>query len=90
MNDILENNLTIDLIPDGNYKLIAQAIGVDNLLKLSGILGGTTFYIPTKDKFLRVIRDEKIRREFNGYNVSELSKRYSITDKWVREIVKTK
>lgn len=90
MSDTLENSLTIDLIPDGIYRLIAQEIGVNNFLKLADILGGGSFYIPTRDKFTRVIRDEKIRQEFNGYNISELAKRYSITERWVRQILDMK
>lgn len=87
MSDTLESNLTLDLIPDGTYRLIAKEIGIDNFLKLTDVIGGGTFYIPTRDKFTRVIRDIKIRQEFDGYNIPELAKRYSITETWVRQIL---
>ncbi len=87
MNNALESKLTLEMIPEGTYKTIAQEIGVENFLKLADILGGATSYIPTKDKFLRIIRDEQIRKEFNGGNSLELAKKYSITERWVRQIV---
>lgn len=80
------NELTIEMIPNGIFKEIATEIGISNMIKLSEIVGGTTFYIPKADTFIRPIRDIKIKEEFNGYNYSELAIKYSLTDRRIRTI----
>ena len=83
MTDMVED-LTLDMIPSGLYKKIAKAIGVENLYRLSDAVGGGTIYIPKPDSIIRPVRDARIREEFNGYNHSELAKKYNVTDRWVR------
>ena len=85
----LENwtdELTVSMIPEGMLQDIAKTIGVDNLLKLSALLGGTTFYLAQKNKILRPLRDHKILEEYNGYNTMELSKKYNVTPRWVKQL----
>ena len=44
--DELVKDLTLDMISEGLYRMIAEAIGTDNFYKLAEIVGGTTIYIP--------------------------------------------
>lgn len=69
------------------YRMVAQAIGVDNAVQLSGILGGTYYYFPKLDKLLATIRDKKIKEEFTGLNHKELAVKYGLSEIWVRQIV---
>jgi Mor family transcriptional regulator len=78
--------LKAEMIPDGYNRQIAEEIGVENLLKLTQSFGGNTVYIPKTDSLVRPIRDIKIREEFNGHNYLQLSIKYNITERWVREI----
>ena len=83
-----EDELTLDMIPNGIYRKIAEDIGVDNILKLSKLIGGTRFYFPKEESFLRPIRNLQIQREFTGYNQVVLAQKYNMSEEWVRQICK--
>ena len=82
----LEDKLTITMIPEGIYREIAEAIGLDNFVRLTRIIGGSTCYFPKTESLLKPVRDEAIREEFNGYNHAELANKYGVTPRWVRYI----
>jgi Mor family transcriptional regulator len=82
--DKLLNDLTIEMIPEGLYRQIAELIGIENLARLAELIGGTTFYLPKLESFMKPARDAHIKAEYNGYNHVELAKRYGVTDRWVR------
>lgn len=84
--DELMRELTLDMLPDGIYKEIAEAIGVENFYKLTKVVGGATIYLPKPDSVLRPVRDARIKAEFNGYNHPELAKKYGVTERWVRQL----
>ncbi|MDR2024040.1 MAG: hypothetical protein LBQ71_12555 [Hungatella sp.] len=85
MNDLI-SDLTPEMLPEGLFREMAEQIGVDNLIKLSKLVGGTTFYMPKTESILKPARDAKIRAEFNGYNHVQLAKKYDVTERWVRAI----
>ncbi len=92
MNEWIEtiiSEITIEDLPE-SYREVALAIGVENAVKLSSVVGGLGYYFPQLEGILRKKRDECIRREFNGTNHRELAKRYNLTERWVREIVEEK
>ena len=70
--DELVKDLTLDMISEGLYRMIAEAIGTDNFYKLAEIVGGTTIYIPKPESLTRPVRDARIKKEFTGYNHQEL------------------
>ncbi|MDL2288287.1 hypothetical protein LJC32_02780 [Oscillospiraceae bacterium OttesenSCG-928-F05] len=86
MEDSLVDELTLEQIPEGMYRSIAEAIGVTNLYKLSTIVGGATVYIPKSESLLRPPRDARIKKEFNGSNHIELASKYNVTERWVRTL----
>jgi len=82
--------LTLDDLNDKNREL-AGANGMDAFRKLLLWGDGTgATYIPKIDRVVIPVRDELIRREFNGYNVYELAKRWDRTDSTIRRIVREK
>lgn len=85
MNE-LSKGLKAEMLPEGLYRDIAEAIGPENFVKLAEIIGGATVYIPKADSLVRPVRDARIKDEFNGYNHLELAKRYNVTERWVRQI----
>lgn len=85
--DAWKSELTPSMLADELYREIAEEIGVENILKLSKIIGGTTFYLPREDRLLLPLRDKKILEEYNGYNTLELAKKYEVSQRWVRQIV---
>ena len=84
--DDFAKELTLDMIPEGLYLKIATAIGVDGFYKLTEAIGGATVYIPKPDALLRPVRDEHIKKEFNGWNHIELARKYDVTERWVRHL----
>ena len=52
--------------------------------------GPVTCTSPKPRNLIRPVRDELIRREYNGKNVIALARKYSLTDRSIREIVKDK
>ena len=41
MEDLVKE-LTIDMVPDGDNRIIAETIGVENYYKLCSVVGGST------------------------------------------------
>lgn len=69
---------------------VADLIGFDNYAKLIDVYAADTIYIPKKDSFERIVRNQKIIEEFNGYNFAALAKRYNLTSVTIRRIVEDK
>lgn len=85
--DELARELTLEMLASSElYYQIAEAIGTENFYKLAGVVGGTTIYIPKQEGLLRPVRAARIKAEFNGYNHSELAKKYNVTERWVRTL----
>jgi len=82
----LANEIKSEELPEP-YRTISENIGVINTLKLARLYQGTGVYLPKLDNSLRRIRDDKIRKEFNGGNYKELAHKFKLTESWVREII---
>lgn len=84
--DELAKELTPEMLPDGLYRRIAAAIGIENLIRLANAVGGATVYIQKPEALLRPVRDAHIKAEFNGWNHIELARKYDVTERWVRQL----
>lgn len=62
--DELVKDLTLDMLPEGIYKDIADAIGIENFYALTKVVGGATIYLPKPESVTRPVRDTRIREEF--------------------------
>ena len=78
MEDLVKE-LTIDMVPDGDNRIIAET-------KLCSVVGGSTIYLQKPESVLRPVRDAHIKAEFNGYNHPELARKYGVTERWVRQL----
>ena len=85
MNE-LSKDLTLEMLSSELYTQIAEAIGIDKFYKLAEAVGGATVYIPKPESLVRPVRDTRLKAEFNGYNHSELAKKYNVTERWVRQL----
>ncbi|MBB6214068.1 hypothetical protein HNQ80_000137 [Anaerosolibacter carboniphilus] len=85
----LKQKLTPDLIPYP-YNEWAEIIGSENLYELAQELGGATVYIPKPEILIREVRNKSIQEEFTGFNYGELSKKYRLSERWIREICDNK
>ena len=84
--DELIKYMTLEMLPDGLYRQIAEEIGIENFYRLTKLVGGESIYIIKPDSFVRPDRDIRIKAEFNGYNHTELAKKYGVTERWVRQL----
>lgn len=79
------DGLTIEMIPE-QYRPLAELIGVQPLLALAAQYGGAKLYIPKVDALVRIARDERIKKEYNGYNVRKLAQKYDLSENWILSI----
>lgn len=84
--DDLVREVTVEMLKEGTWRQIAEAIGVEGFYKLAKIVGGETVYIPKTEAIIRPVRDAHIKFEFNGFNHTMLAKKYNVTERWVREL----
>lgn len=83
MND---NFIEIKDIPM-QFQDLAEEIGVNNFVKVCRLLGGTLTYIPSLKTIEKNSRNKAIIDEFNGWNYKELSRKYRISEPYVRRII---
>lgn len=78
--------LNPEVLPEP-YRKLTSFIGLEHTMKLAEGFKGTTLYFAKLDSTLKLIRDKKIREEFNGGNHKELAVKYGLTEAWVRKIL---
>lgn len=71
----------------GDQRELAELIGLETYLKLVEFLGGCTIYIAKADKIESIMRNRKIKDEFNGSNYQELALKYNLSERRVRDII---
>lgn len=69
------------------YKSYIDVLGLDKFQKLIEKYGGRKIYIPKPGILERIVTDYKIRSEYNGKNISELSRRYDLTRRTIYKIL---
>jgi Mor family transcriptional regulator len=68
-----------------DFDLLKELIGEEVLYKVIKTLGGSTIYIPKRD---RVAHHNSIKQEFcNGASYHELAIQYGYTKSYIRKIV---
>ncbi len=87
--DLTAQNITIDDL-QGDQKEIAEAVGLEIYLILVDAFGGGQIYIAKRDKLTAIARNNAIEKEFNGFNFSELAKKYNLSERMIRRIIEEK
>lgn len=82
------DDMPINLLPE-IYQDLAETVGLDAALALGREFGGMNIYLPKVESALRSWRDINIRREFTGANVSQLARKYHLTQARVRQILES-
>ena len=65
-------------------------IGLEATLKLLFAYEGQPVYVPKLEQTFIKLRDERIRREFNGANHAALAKRYGLSVRHIYEIARNR
>lgn len=87
VNDKLLKQVDVSDIAE-TYQPVVSLIGLDNFLKLCRYAMGDELYFPIQESVLRNTRNRLIIQEYNGCNISELSRKYDLTPSCIRNIVK--
>lgn len=86
MQDNKVNIYNAELEPKLNFLL--ALLGECNFLTLCSEFGGSSLYIPKYDTIVRQIRNKNIIEEFkNGVSLSQLRKKYNLSETSLRKII---
>lgn len=69
-------------------QVIANLIGLENLLKLSHYANGSQIYVPIPETILRKARNREIKNQYNGCNKKEIAQKWNITENQVDKILR--
>ena len=72
------------------HREYAKIIGLDNLLKLSDAFGGTRIYVPKRKELEKNKIYNMIYEEFDGGNITELTRKYDVCEATVYKIIADK
>lgn len=67
---------------------LCDIVGMERFLKIIDTAGGEFLYLPKRQTLEQPLRRAAICREFNGGNFKQLARKYGITERRVRTIVK--
>lgn len=81
------DHLAIEDISE-EYQPLAALLSIPAFLALAEQYGGYQLYIPKLKGILKNNRDEAIRAEFTGFNYKELARKYGLSPRYIRQIVK--
>ncbi len=68
------------------HKEYAELIGIENLIQLSRVFGGTSIYIPKEEELLKGLKYDKIAKEFTEKNAKELARKYHLSERTIYRI----
>ncbi|RJX29186.1 MAG: hypothetical protein C4525_14915 [Desulfarculus sp.] len=69
------------------YQEMSEVIGLEPTMQLAQVFSGNSVYFPKLERSLLSVRNQMIRREFNGANVRALARRWGLSSRHVRHIV---
>ena len=72
-----------------NLQRYAKIIGAKAAIRLAEAEGGLPLYIPKADEITALVRNRRIRAEFDGFNQTALARKYKLSVRWIYEIVNT-
>lgn len=69
---------------------VANIIGIEKFVEISFLIGGSAIYFPKRMALLKEPIKRKICSEFNGFNITELTKKYNVSSSLVYDYIKRK
>lgn len=80
------NEIQTETLPEV-YQEMAGVIGVQSTVYLAQVYAGTSVYFPKLERALIAVRNQVIRREFDGANLKALARRWNLSVRHLRAIV---
>jgi Mor family transcriptional regulator len=81
-----DSKIPVDMLPEV-YQDIVRTVGLDAALELGREFGGMSIYLPKMESALRSWRNQNIRAEFTGANITQIARKYRLTGARVRQIL---
>ena len=72
---------------NGIYREIAEIFGVEMASEFYQNFSGLQLTFPTRFVSKEFVL-KRLRTEYNGHNMRDLSRRYGYTERWLRELLK--
>lgn len=79
--------LTPRQVPEDLFWLY-ELVGMDCFLKIIDTAGGEFLYFPKRATLERELRQQAILQEYDGTNLRQLSRKYGLTDRHIRTILR--
>lgn len=70
------------------YQEISDLIGLESTLKLAAVFAGGSVYLPKLERCLLGLRNKIIQEEFDGCNTRALARRWGMSQRHIRYIVR--
>lgn len=83
----MQFHLTQEQVPP-EIQWLSELVGMEHFLQILDTAGGECIYFPKRETLERPLRHQAILREYNGTNLRQLSRKYGVTDRCIRNILK--
>ncbi len=80
-------NLTPQHMPE-ELSWLCEIITMEQMLRIIDTAGGEMVYIPKRCTLEQPLRRDAICREFDGYNHRQLARKYGLTERRIRGILR--
>lgn len=83
----MQFHLTPEQVPE-ETRWLCDIVGMEQFLEIIDMAGGQFIYLPKRATLEKPLRHAAIRQEFNGENLRQLSRKYGVTERHIRTILK--
>ena len=80
-------NLTPQHLPE-ELVWLCDILSMEQMLRIIDTAGGEVLYIPKRHTLEQPLRRDAICREFDGYNFRQLGRKYGLTERRIRAILR--
>ncbi len=86
LQDVPEEEI-LERVTQQDLRFLIREFGVEGALTMMREYPGMAVYIPKPDTGFRMVRDDRIREEFDGGNIRALARKFRLSESRIREIL---
>ena len=83
----MQFHLTQEQVPQ-EIQWLSELVGMEHFLQILDTAGGEWIFFSKRGNLGSTLRHQAILREYNGSNLRQLSRKYGVTDRCIRNILK--
>lgn len=83
----MEFQITPDQVSE-ETRWLCDIVGMNKFLEIVDMAGGQYVYIPKRATLEKELRHRAIRQEFDGGNLRKLARKYDVSERHIRTILK--